>query len=141
MDKKTLIDHLNQDLAGELMAITQYLTYAAKVTGPHRPLLVDFFNQEIADETMHAQFLAKKIVILGGEPTTDARSVPAAESNREMVEAVLEAEKKAIGEYTQRAQEAEEFGDKGLQISLEDFVRDETEHYEETLQLLRNWDL
>ncbi|MDX1601322.1 MAG: ferritin-like domain-containing protein [Anaerolineales bacterium] len=141
MDKQTLIDHLNQDLAGELMAITQYLTYAAKVTGPHRPLLVDFFNAEIADETTHAQFLAKKIVTLGGEPTSNARPVPDAASNREMVEAVLEAEKKAIEDYTQRAEEAEKFGDKGLQIALEDFVRDETDHYEETLQLLRNWDL
>lgn len=141
MDKETLIANLNQDLAGELMAISQYLTYAAKATGPHRPQLVDFFEAEIPDETGHAQFLAKKIVTLGGEPTTDARSVPAAQSNHEMVQAVLEAEKKAIADYTQRAQDAEEYGDKGLQVQLEDFIRDETEHYEETLQLLRNWDL
>lgn len=141
MDKETLIANLNADLSGELMAITQYLTYAAKVTGPHRPLLVDFFNAEIADETTHAQFLANKIVTLGGEPSTEPRSVPPAESNHDMVQAVLEAEKKAIEDYTQRAQEAEEFGDKGLQVQLEDFIRDETEHYEETLQILRNWDL
>ncbi len=141
MDKETLVAHLNEDLSGELMAITQYLTYAAKVTGPHRPLLVDFFSAEIADETAHAQFLAKKIVTLGGEPSTEPRSVPAAETNHDMVEAVLAAEKKAIEDYTQRAKEAEEFGDKGLQVELEDIVRDETEHYEETLQILRNWEL
>ena len=33
MDKQTLIDHLNEDLAGELGAIIQYLTYAAKANG------------------------------------------------------------------------------------------------------------
>lgn len=141
MDKETLIAHLNEDLEGELMAITQYLTYAAKVTGPHRPQLVDFFNAEIPDETAHAQFLAKKIVALGGMLSTEPRSVPPAESNRDMVEAVLAAEKKAIEDYTQRAEEAEEYGDKGLQVQLEDIVRDETGHYEETLQILRNWDL
>jgi bacterioferritin len=31
-----------------------------------------------------------------------------------MLEAVLEAERKAIADYTQRAKDAEEFGDKGL---------------------------
>ena len=36
MDKKTMLDHLNEDLAGELGAIIQYLTYAAKSTGPYR---------------------------------------------------------------------------------------------------------
>lgn len=141
MDKETLIAHLNDDLAGELMAITQYLTYAAKATGPHRPQLVEFFNAEIPDETLHAQFLARKIVALGGEPTTEPRSVPPAGTNREMMEAVLEAEKQAIEDYTTRAEEAEQFGAKGLQVQLEDFVRDETEHYEETLQILRDWDI
>lgn len=141
MDKKTLIANLNEDLAGELSAVTQYLTYAAKASGPHRPQLVEFFNAEIPDETMHAQFLASKIVSLGGEPNTKARAVPAAKNNHEMLQAVLEAEKQAIEDYTLRAEEAEEFGDKGLQVSLEDIVRDETEHYEETKQILKDWDL
>lgn len=141
MDKKKLIEKLNEDLAGELMAINQYLVYAAKVSGPHRPQLAEFFGSEIADETMHAQFLARKVVALGGEPTTTPRSVPAAATNREMVEAVLEAERQAIADYTERADQAESFGDKGLQVQLEDIVRDETEHYEETMQILKDWDL
>ena len=69
MDKKTLIDHLNEDLAGELSAIIQYITYAAKATGPYRPQLAAFFLTEVADEQLHAQFLANKIVAFGGEPT------------------------------------------------------------------------
>ena len=39
MDTQELIDHLNEDLAGELSAIVQYITYAAKATGPYRPQL------------------------------------------------------------------------------------------------------
>ena len=70
MDKQTLIDHFNKDLAGELGAIIQYLTYAAKATGPFRPQLTAFFLEEVADEQLHAQFLANKIVALGGEPVT-----------------------------------------------------------------------
>lgn len=141
MDKQQLIDNLNEDLSGELSAIIQYITYAAKVTGPYRPQLSEFFLAEVADEQGHAQFLANKIVALGGEPTTTPRAVPPANSNREMVQAILKAEKKAVADYSQRAKEAEEFGDKGLVVELEDMIRDESGHSEETERLLRDWPL
>jgi bacterioferritin len=141
MEKQTLIDHLNEDLAGELSAIIQYITYAAKATGPYRPQLTQFFLAEVADEQLHAQFLANKVVALGGEPTTVPRSVPAAKTNHDMLEAVLTAEQQATKDYTQRAKEAEEFGDKGLVVQLEDIVRDESGHSEETERILRDWPL
>lgn len=139
MDKTTLINHLNEDLAGELSAITQYITYAAKVTGPHRPQLSSFFLSEVADEQGHAEFLANKIVALGGDPATEARPVKPAETNHEMLEAVLAAEKLAVKDYSQRAEEAEAFGDTGLMVALEDIVADETSHAEETERILRDW--
>ena len=139
MDKQTQIDNLNKDLAGELGAVIQYITYAAKATGPFRPQLSAFFLEEVADEQLHAQFLANKIVALGGEPTTTAEPVPPATTNREMLEAVLAAELKAQADYTQRAVEADEFGDKGLAVQLEDMVRDESGHSEETERILRDW--
>lgn len=139
MDKQTLIDNLNQDLANEFSAIIQYTTYAAQATGPFRPQLTAFFLAEVVDEQMHAQFLANKIVALGGTPTTEAAPVPAASSNKEMLQAILAAERKARDGYTQRAQEAEAYGDKGLAVQLEDMVRDESEHSEETERILRDW--
>jgi bacterioferritin len=141
MNNQEMIRALNEDLAGELGAIIQYITYAAKTTGPFRPQLSQFFLQEIPDEQAHAQYLANKIVALGGEPTTMAREVPRAKTNREMVEAVRDAEKRAVSDYTKRATQAEEFGDKGLAVQLEDIVNDETGHLEETERLLRDWPL
>lgn len=139
MDKKTLIEKLNADLADELAAVIQYTIYAAKVTGPYRPQLVQFLLEEVPDEQLHAQFLANKIVALGGEPTTTPNPVKKATTNQEMLEAVLEAETKAVAGYSERAEQAEAFGDKGLQVQLEDMVRDETEHREETARILRDW--
>jgi bacterioferritin len=141
MDKTRLIEHLNQDLSGELGAIIQYLTYAAKASGPFRPQLVQFFMAEVPDEQLHAQFLANKIVALGGEPVTQARPVPAARNNREMLEAVFAAEQQARHDYTKRAEEAAEFGDRGLVVQLEDMVLDESGHAEETERMLRDWPL
>lgn len=141
MDKKALIDKLNEDLSNELSAIIQYIVYAAKVTGPYRPQLVEFFLQEVPDEQGHAQFLANKIVALGGIPTTTPQPVAEATDNKGLLEAILEAEHKAIEGYKERAKQAEEFGDKGLAVQLEDMVRDETEHAEETERILRDWDM
>jgi bacterioferritin len=139
MDKKTLIANLNKDLAGELQAVIQYLTYSAQVTGPWRPQLVEFMQAEIQDELMHAQFLADKISALGGTPTTQPRPVPPAETPYKMLEEILAAEKQAIIDYTKRAEEADAIGDKGLMVALEDMVSDETGHAEETQKLLKNW--
>lgn len=141
MDKETLIRKLNDDLAGEYAAIVQYVTYAAKATGPFRPQLVQFYLAEVPEEQGHAQFLANKIVALGGEPTTKPREIPRARTNREMLEAVLAAERRALAEYTERAKDAEQLGDRGLVVQLEDIVRDETGHAEESERMLRDWPL
>lgn len=139
MDKQTLINHLNEDLASELAAIIQYLTYAAKATGPYRPQLAQFFLAEVADEQLHAQYLANKIVAMGGEPVTVPLPVPVAHTNREMLQAILVAERRATEDYTVRAKEAEAAGEKGLSVQLEDMVRDESNHSEETERILRDW--
>ena len=141
MDKQTLINNLNKDLANELSAIAQYITYAAKATGPYRPQLSQFFLTEVADEQAHALFLANKIVALGGEPNTVASPVPVANNNQEMLQAILAAEIQAGKDYTQRAEEADEYGDKGLVVALEDMVRDEMGHSEESERMLRDWPL
>jgi len=139
MDKRKLINNLNADLSNELGAIIQYITYSAQVTGPFRPQLASFFLKEVPDEQGHAEFLANKVVALGGVPTTVPASVAPAETNKELLEAVLVAERKAVADYIQRAKEAEEFGDVGLKVQLEDMVRDETGHAEQTERILRDW--
>lgn len=139
MDSQEMIKALNEDLSGELGAIIQYITYASKTTGPFRPQLSQLFTNEIADEQTHAQYLANKVVALGGQPTVTPRPVPAAKSNREMLEAVRSAEQQAVRDYSRRAEMASQFGDKGLQVQLENIVADETNHLEETERILREW--
>ena len=141
MSKDELIARLNDDLASELGAIIMYLIYAARATGPYRPQLSQFFLAEVADEQLHAQYLANKIVALGGEPTTVPGAVPLPVGDRSMLQAVLQAEQEATRGYTERAQQAEAYGDKGLAVQLEDFIRDESNHVEETERILRDWPL
>jgi bacterioferritin len=139
MSKEDLIKALNEDLAGEYQAIIMYATYAASVTGPHRPMLKQFFAAEIPEELTHAQFLAAKISSLGGAPTTTPKAVPQTTDPRQMLQHVLDAERQAIGDYKKRAEQAAELGEKGLATHLETIVEDETSHFEETEKILRGW--
>src|SRR5437868_6162037 len=82
VDRETLIEGLNHDLAGEYQAIITYTHFAAKLTGPYRKELRGLFQAEAADEQGHAQFLADKITVLGGEPTTQPRPTPHADNPR-----------------------------------------------------------
>jgi bacterioferritin len=54
---------------------------------------------------------------------------------------VLEAEQRAVKDYTLRVREAEEYGDKGLAVQLENIVADGSGHAEETERILRDWPL
>ncbi len=139
MDKQTLIDALNEDLANEYSAIIQYTQYSAKIRGPWRTELRGFFQGEIADEQLHAQYLADKIAAMGGDPTTVPSPVEPANSAEEMLRAVIVAEGRAIANYTERVRQADELGEVGLRVQLENFISDEQTHKQEVEQILAEW--
>ena len=136
--KATLVDGLNTDLAHEYQAILMYNSYAAMVYGMHRPTLKQFFETELPEELTHAQLLADKITALGGTPTTEPAPLDLATEPKAMLKQVLDAEAETIERYVERRRQAEEAGEYGLATELDDIIRDETEHEEETEKLLRN---
>ena len=137
--REQLIDGLNEDLAGELQAVIMYIQYAASVKGPYRQQLSQFFAGEIADELLHAQFLANKVAALGGLPTVQPKPVPQTDDARQMLQNVYEAEATTIEAYKERARQAEEYGDIGLVNQLEEQIADETGHKEEAGKILAGW--
>lgn len=138
--KEELVQGLNKDLAHEYQAVLMYTSYAAMASGIHRPILKDFFEAEIPEELAHAQFLADKITALGGTPTTEPTPLSLSQDNQGMLEQVLKAESETIERYVERRQAADAFGDYGLAAELDDIIRDETRHKEETEKLLRRLD-
>jgi bacterioferritin len=139
-DMQELIDGLNEDLAYEFQAVVFYTVGAQLMTGADRPELKEFFEAEIQDELEHAQFLAAKIVGLGGEPVTGPKPVELGESNRERVELALQAEVDTIRRYQRRVEQAEAVGEIGLKIQLEDLIADETDHRDEMRMILKDFD-
>lgn len=137
-DKQTLIDGLNTDLAHEYQAIIMYNSYAAMVTGIHRPMLKQFFAAEVPDEIGHAQYLADKITALGGTPTTRPADLQLATRPNDMLQQALDAEAATIKRYVERRRQAEAFEDYGLAADLDGIISDETKHKEEMEKLLRD---
>jgi bacterioferritin len=139
MTTQEMVAELNKALASEYQAVVMYTTYAAAVQGPYRPQLRAFFQQEIPDELGHAQFLADKVIALGGYPTVEPQEVPRASDPQEMLRNVRDAEQEAIRMYKKLAEAAHELGDTGLATRLETITEDETEHFEETEKILSGW--
>ncbi len=139
LSMQALIDGLNDDLAGEYNAIISYLQYSSKVTGPYRPQLVEFLQSEIPDEQRHAQYLADKIAALGGEPTTTPRPIKTSDDTRQMLEFIYEAEAETVERYRERIDMADELGELGLKVQLEDMLSDETNHRDEVKKILDGW--
>jgi len=137
--RAALIEGLNTDLAHEYQAIISYLVLSQLITGPHRPELSRFLDEEIADELGHARYLANKIVALGGTPTTRPAEVRLGSSNREIFEIVLQAERETIERYTQRIKQADAAGEIGLRVDLENIVSEETRHRDDLERILKNW--
>jgi bacterioferritin len=137
--RQELIDGLNQDLANEYSAIISYMLYSRMVTGPLRPELSEFLENEITDELEHAKFLAHKLVALGGTPTTEPAPIAMVSDNRQMIETALQAEKDTIARYTQRISQAEAAGELGLKVDLESIVAEETKHKEDLERILVGW--
>jgi len=140
-DERTtaLVNGLNEDLSREFQAIVRYTQFAATLRGPFRPEIGSLFRGEIPDELAHAHFLADKIAALGGDPTTFVPPVETSHDVREMLEMVVAAEREDVEIYTRRAREADEAGDVGLRVQLENMVLDETRHLEEVRKILSGW--
>ncbi|HET7620651.1 MAG TPA: ferritin-like domain-containing protein [Gemmatimonadaceae bacterium] len=139
-DASDLIDGLNEDLANEYASVIQYRTFASTLRGPHRLTLRSLFEGEVTDELRHAGILADYIVALGGAPTTSPADVDTADSPLGMLRSVYEAESQAIARYVERRSQAEEAGEHGIAVTLDDIIEDETRHRDEMKLILDGWD-
>ncbi len=136
-DRKALIDGLNEDLANELGASILYLYQTSVSTGWDGEELREFLQPEVAGEMQHAIFLAEKIAALGGKPTTQPAQHKCPKDVKGMLKYDLKLEQEAIANYKRRALQAEEAGETGLKIKLEELIVDETAHAEQIERILR----
>jgi len=128
MDKKEMIKLLNEDIQHEITASLTYLYQHATAPGLKGQTLRDILAPEIPGELQHAIQLADKVVGLGGKPDLSAPPVQAHETVVEMIRHDLKLEEQAVANYSLRAQQADELGDLGLKVVLENLAAEESDH-------------
>jgi bacterioferritin len=99
MDKKELIQMLNQGIELEYQAFIQYYYQSLKLTGLNTAPLKEFLTKEADAELGHAKTLAERVVALGGEPSQKIAPVELGETPEEMIRLNLAREEKAISLY------------------------------------------
>jgi len=138
-DKAKLIEGLNEDLSAELGAVILYLYQTSVALGFNGEELRELLRDEVTEELGHATFLADKIVALGGDPTTRPKEYKTPKDIKGMLEFDLKLEREAVEAYKKRAQQADEYGDLGLKVKIEELISDETDHVEKIERILRGW--
>ena len=136
MDMKKLVEGLNRDLADELGTVCRYIQQAAMAVGFTGHEVREFVQAEVTDEVKHALFVADKIVALGGKPEVKPAAFKELTDPKAMLEHDLELERQAIKNYIERTRQAEEVGEIGLKVHLENMIADETDHAEGIVRLL-----
>ncbi|EQB63485.1 MAG: hypothetical protein RBG1_1C00001G1064 [candidate division Zixibacteria bacterium RBG-1] len=129
MDKKTLIEHLNHDLEGEMGAVIHYTLYAKTVKGPYYEDVAEMFDKLAMVEFEHMKELADQIVLLGGTPSTTPRPMKLLRRLDELVKYNLEQEEIAIEDYKKRIKEAEQLGEVGVRLMIEHIIAEEYQHF------------
>lgn len=128
-DVKQIITHLNKILKNELTAINQYFLHARILEHQGYNKLAQKAREESIDEMKHADIIMKRILFLGGLPNLqDLGRLQVGETPKEMLEADLTTEKKALKDLKEARHFSDHAGDACTTNLLEDIICSEEEH-------------
>ena len=104
---------------------------SAKIHGRENEPLREMYRREITDEMGHAQYLADKIVMLGGTPKISPDLSAPPDDVARMIKKDLAQEQDDVKNHQRLAVLAEEAGDIELKLRMEEQAADESRHAQE----------
>jgi bacterioferritin len=128
INRKKLIELLNDDLAREYQAIIAYVVYSQVLKGPEYMAIADELEVHAGQELQHALTIAKQIDYLGGMPTAVPKPVRTSEKAKDMLRFDLEAENETIRNYRERVRQCEALGEYALAEQIRQILVQEQEH-------------
>jgi bacterioferritin len=137
-DRETVIKLLNEALATEIVCVLRYRYHHFVASGIHADAVAAEFMVHSTEEQEHADWLAKRIVQLNGEPNMDPAGLTSRSHSeyvkgadlRDMIKENLVAERIAIDSYKEMIAY---IGDKDITTKrvLEKILEVEEEHADE----------
>lgn len=134
LDKKKLLQLLNEGLAMEYASHIQYLTQAVLTKGPYAEALIARFEEIAQDEGEHAKILRQRIVALGGVPTTKVGEIQIHADSLKAIAINLKYERDTVTFY-QRVLNQIPHDEVILYEAVEHVLEDSQEHIEELERL------
>jgi len=134
MDRKAVIQALNDAVALEYAAVVQYAQFSYCVKGFRRLAVAGWFFEQATKSLTHARQVGDKIVALGSIPTTQVGPVREAQDLTSMVRLSLEMEQRSVKSY--QAALALAADDTALRVLLESRIEAEQADVEELEKML-----
>jgi bacterioferritin len=111
LDRKKLIEMLNEDLSREYQAIIAYVNYSQVLKGAQYMNIASELEKHAAEELDHALKVADQIDYLGGMPTVTPKPVRTSEKAEDMLRFDLDNENETIRNYRERVRQCEALGE------------------------------
>ena len=136
MASKELIDGLQHALNREVSTFLRYMLQSSMIKGIQNQPVRDMYGAEVTDEIGHAQYLADKIVMLGGKPKLAPDLTPPPDDVAAMLKNDIAEEHKDVEHYQKLAELAEKDDLIELKLKMEDQAADEQGHALDMQRLL-----
>ena len=136
MSNDELIQGLNNAMNREVTTFLRYMLQAASIKGAEWDSVRKLYQAEVADEVGHAQYLADKIIMLGGTPTLAPDLTAPPTDVRDMLKQDMVEEEVDVKGYMRLAELAEQAGLPDLKMKMEEQAADEATHAEEMRRFL-----
>lgn len=128
IDRRKLVELLNEDLAREYQAIIAYVVYSQVLRGAEFMSIARELETHAGEELAHAIILAKQIDALGGSPAVVPAPVRTSDAPRKLLQFDLENEQVTIRNYRERIRQCEELGEYALAENLRKILVQEQDH-------------
>src|SRR5580700_9742449 len=128
LNRKKLIELLNEDLAREFQAIIAYVNYSQVLKGAAYMNIAAELAVHATEELSHAIILSNQIDYLGGMPTTVPKAVKTSEKAEEMLRFDLDNENETIRNYRRRIRQCEALGEFAIAEQIRKILAQEQDH-------------
>lgn len=128
IERKKLIELLNEDLAREYQAIIAYVVYSQVITGAEYMTIARELENHAKEELQHALTISKQIDYLGGVPTVIPKAVKMSDKAKDLLQFDLDNEVETIRNYRQRVRQCEAMGEFALAEMLREILVQEQDH-------------
>ena len=146
-NRDNVIKVLNEALATEIVCTLRYKSHYFRAAGIHATVAAEEFLEHATQEQQHADWLAERIVQLGGNPNFSPAGLESrshaefveGETLREMIEEDLVAERIAIDTYLEIIRYLGEKDPTSRRV-MEEILAQEEEHANDMVNLLAGFE-